>query len=868
MKKIFSYIANRPQLSILYGFLGILGLLLMLLTVNGKNWRLLKGKTSWIASSNYSKTRVDWAIDRNMETQWSSHAPMGFGMFFQVDIATPSVINGLVLHVGKDKRGQPDEWVVKTSLDGENWQAIIPRRHINYRSMLAILFAPVRARHIQIVLNSGGAPSAWQIRELDLLQPLVPWQFERSILTFWILGWIFTMVSVLLCIPGQVPSRERLILPIVMILIVLSGWVLRVYDISSYEFSDREWEYFSFLDFGRYTHIEWIKGFFQNVKAGRSWLALLFSRWAYQFFSNYLVSMRIVPAIFGVCTVFLVFLIWKIFLSGRQISSYHRQGVLWEQVLASALVSVAGFPVLLSRRSDVSVSLIVFILLYLVLTYQFVYRKGTYGWVPVLILLLFTGFSVDPAMDYVPVGIILFGGVNLLFQGFCAGWGCLKNQALRLIIYGISALPLYLYQLLFLREHWTQNASFSFASFSPFFHELSGSLQFCGFSGIGVWIFGGGVLIGIAQLLYYRDHGEWFLYIQGILFSILVVLFSPPEHISSQFLLITLLVIFLLVKGIYAILIFLFFRSRSRKSGKQPPSDRIKKQYSIARIAALIIVTSYFALFSINSLFLGNSAYPYASGLYEEYKQKKRIRKLIEIIKADPNECKTVGVLDQGLDNFYSAMYKIHSSFVDLPGLKRFSDFRRFWTYLLVPISLENSDMETITGFLNQHYTEIGKSAQVSLYKLRDEFRGQQEHYSPKYLFSNTGRRIEDKFSINRWVKSARKGDPPGILASTPAYRTCQPGRYTARFAIRATGDTDEVVAILEIFVSRYDVLRRLELKGSDFVDSTAYQIFDLPFDLDMTDNPAFQMKRLQFLVQFTGESEVRVDYVELIPEE
>ena len=72
-------------------------------------------------------------------------------------------------------------------------------------------------------------------------------------------------------------------------------------------------------------------------------------------------------------------------------------------------------------------------------------------------------------------------------------------------------------------------------------------------------------------------------------------------------------------------------------------------------------------------------------------------------------------------------------------------------------------------------------------------------------------------------------------------------------------------MAILEVLASPQEPLARIELKGHDFVNPNAYQIFDVPFDLTLVDNPAFPMKRLQFIVHFTGRAEVRFDRIELL---
>jgi hypothetical protein len=457
MGKFISYIITRPRQSVVYGLFGILGLLLILLTVNERNRRPLKGKTiyltlteqsltqikeeeeiptqiltklevlkdqeyltqesfihalettigeedtfrnkwiilsyawktSWKATSNYSKTVARLAVDGNLKTYWSSHVPMTFGIFFQVDIGTPALLNGLVLRVGKEKQGQAVRWIVKTSQDGEHWQTAIARQHFTHSSMLAILFAPVQARYIQIIQTaSSSSDSPWLIHELDFLQPIVPWQFERSTLIFWILGCMFIIMSVLLGGSVHGASWKKIVVSITITIIVLLGWFLRVYDLGSYELSEREFQYLAALDTGEAKHTEWLKEYVQNPETGISWVTLLFIRWAYQMCLDYSVSIRIVPAIFGVLTIFLVFWGWKIFLQKARSFFRQEQGNIGEGIIASALVGISGFPIWLSRTGDFSISLLFFLLLYLIVTYRFLYQQATYGWVPILSIIV------------------------------------------------------------------------------------------------------------------------------------------------------------------------------------------------------------------------------------------------------------------------------------------------------------------------------------------------------------------------------------------------------------------------------------------------------------------------------------------------
>jgi hypothetical protein len=928
MKKFIPYIITRPRQSIVYGLFGILGFLLILLTVNERNRRPLKGKTiylslteqsltqlkeeeeipvhiltkldvlkdqeyptqgsfihalettigeketfrnqwiilsyawktSWKATSNYSETMARLAVDGNLKTHWSSHVPMTFGMFFQVDIGTPALLNGLVLRVGKEKQGQPVRWIVKTSQDGEHWQTAIARQHFTHSSMLAIMFAPVQARYIQIIqTSSSSSDSPWLIHELDFLQPIIPWQFERSTLIFWVLGWIFIIMSVLLGATVHGAPWKKVGVSIVIILIILLGWFLRVYDLGSYELSEKELQHLSALNIGEKKHTEWLKGYVQNPETGISWLILLSIRWAYQMCLDYSVSIRIVPAIFGVLTIFLVLWGWKTFLQKARSFFRQEQGNIWEGIIASALVSISGFSIWLSRKGDFSISLLFFILLYLIITYRFLYQQATYGWVPILSLLVCAGFLIDPAMGYVPIGIILFGGLELFLQGSHKSRFHQKNQTFRILLYIVSVLPLYACWYFLVKKGNVTSVSLSLTFFrDSFLPGLSQLFQFSGLTGIVFWMGMGIVLVGIIQIVIRKNYGEWFLYIQGILFMLLISLVPPSEH-TSPFLMLTLLLSFGFAKGITTILSFF----TSKLKHQQPGLSR--GQGWITQIVVLVCVVLYMVLFSFNSLFLGHPEYPYASELYQEYSRKKQINTLMDSIKTDPDECKRIVVLDQRLAELYPVLYMIDSWFLEFSELKRLSELGRFWTYIFIPISSKNNEKQDIMNFLDRYYTEIGRSAGVVLYALQETIQPQRQRYIWRDLWIGTGHHIEDEDSTTGIVRMGTPDDPPGLLSFGPFCQVCTDGRHTARFVLRSNGDSAEVVATLQVVANTYNPLASLELKGTDFLGSTAYQTFDLDFDLDLAENPAFQAKRLQFFVDFTGKSEVRLDYIDLI---
>ncbi len=870
IKTCIAYIFVYPRRLVLYGLFGILGLLLVVMVVNDKNWRPLKDRQGWEATSNYSQEGAHFAIDRDLKTHWSSFLPMTFGMSFQVDTGRPSAVNGLILHVGKNRQGQPVEWVVKTSIDGEEWRSPVSRKSVRYRSMLVIPFETVRARYVQIIQTSiASSPSPWLIHEVDILQPVVPWQFARSTLLFWILGVMFVIVAVLV-FSGENPlltpprrgmntslavrkGRIHVLTPVLMILIILAGWILRVYALKSYELSDQEFQYLPALALGKYEAGEWIRAYFTLSETGVSWLTLLFIRWIYGFCESQLAAIRMVPAIFSVCAVFLAVFVWRFFSQDRL--------ALWEAVMVSAFMSLSGFYVFLSRTGDLAVPLLFFLLLYLFAAYSFLYKRGTYVLPVFLAALLLLGFFFHPAMGFVPPGIIIFGGFHLLLckfspellRGHHLQSFRLKHNTVRLAAYTISVLPLYGYWFFFVKQENFRNiiSGISLNSFAV--DELSRALRFCGTPGMTAWIFWGLVVIGIVQVLFGRSHSEWWFFLQGSL-SFLVLLICFPKENSSAISVLVLLLFLLFVRGTLSSISFLCPRIS-------------EKQRLFIHVAFFTGLTAYIGLFSLNSLFWGQSGFPYAKDLYAEQTQTKQISELVRHVAQDPNPCKTVVARNKRLVEHYASEYGVTSNFILFSKLQRLATQGIFRTYIFTPFA-EATENQIVADFLERYYSVVGKSSRVVLHGLKEQFDNSPQRYISKDLYSSTGHPIADESSSSKIVRLATPDDPVGLLTFGPFCRVCRPGAYTVRFALRSSLDTpDDVVARLEVGAFNQNSLAYRELKGTDFTDPNAYQTFDLAVDFDLSDISAYRMDRLQFFVRFNGKAEVRVDYIELIPE-
>ncbi|MDY0093577.1 MAG: discoidin domain-containing protein [Candidatus Vecturithrix sp.] len=840
---------KQPRRSIGYGLFTLLAMLLLVFVVNEKNWRPLKNKSNWKVSSNYSEAGAKFAIDKDLETYWTSYVSVTNGIFFQVDIVTPTTINAILFDLGEQEGGHPVHWVVKTSQDGKQWQAVVPTREITYRSFFALIFpAQENVRYLQVIHTSTTSKRIrWIISELYLFQPIFPWQFERSHLIFGIAGTLLAISGFFMFTFFRTNSGHRLyiVLSGVLLIVMLIGWGVRVYDIGAYELSAPEFQIVSALNTEETRHAKWLNSYFQQTKTGIFACTLLCIRWAYQLFRDYAVAIRVVPAIFSILTVLLLGLLWK-----KQASTCFREEFrypcsCWELFMIIIWASLAIYPILLSRRGEFAVPLLFFLLSYLLTAYRFLYQQGSYRWLLLLILLFVLGCWVEPVMLAAPAGILLFEGTRYIVTRVYAHEAAAsqKSQLFRDGLYLLSLIPVY--------ACWYDHLPTLFANPSqPMFIEFREALQISGFSEIMVWGIAICVCVGLIKILTERKLFEWFLVFQYVSVGLGAwFMTSGPRNVV---LILLLGLVWLGAKGLVMLL-----------SVRHIFSERLS---FFCKISVSLILAVFFSMYVLNSFFIGSAIFPYSSAVYPQYHQEREIQTLVHTLLTNLGDCNTIAALDELLVEQFSLLYPLlHLEQAEFHEMQRLANQGRFWPYLLVSDNTLEGELEQ---FLTQHYAEIERSANVMLYQRQAQNCAGIQHYAWKDLYRRVGRHIEDEQAASQFVRMTKKGEKPGFLSFGPTFPVCCPGRYSARFALRSIGaKPDEVAVYLKVVADTYHTLARLQLTGRDFPDSTRYYLFDLPFELDMTDNPAFQKKHLQYFVETTGKAEVRLDYIELIPQ-
>lgn len=828
--------ARRVQTYLIAGLWGGLGLLLILLLINEKNWRPLKNKPEWQVHSNYNDEGAYRVADRNSGTHWTTYAPMTFGMYIQVELPAAQNLNGLVLHT-KDDNAQPMEWLVKTSHDGATWQTVIASRSVRYRTMLGIFFPAAPARYVQIIqMAPRSTIYPWKIHELDLLQPILPWQFERATFLFVIAGWLLLMLCGWLFWPFRVVSRQTWVVFGSMLVIVLAGWGLRVVEMGTYEPSPQEFQHIERLDLGKYTEWEWLRGYWDYTKTGPAWLPLLLARFVYQLLPDPRLTLRLISMMFGVLSLIVAFFFVSA-LSGKR----------WEGLFAAAVLSASGYAVWLSRWSDLALPLFCCVLLYLLLTYRFLYQNGSYGWLIVMFLVFAIGISVDAVIGYLPVTIIGFWSISY-FLTFIRSHGRStppKTGFLRLVAYIGSLLPFGIFGLVVGAK--TKLDIFpSLTLFRTGIRECWQALAYSGLTGGAGWLLSGLALAGVVQMCIRRHHAERFAGLQGIVFALLVVGSSSLVR-SVAHLLVTLLFFWLVIKGMMAVF-----------------SAHVKRA-PLVQFAGAALVVGYVGVFAVNTTFWGAAWLPSASDLTIRYRQAQVMPPVMRQLLTPADSCAETMTLSEETAYYTYLLYGVTPEVLAFPKLQRLSRQGWFPAAILFSVSSPEMQQTEVQRFLSTYYARSAASPSLVVYTLRGDSPRRPQRYTYEDLFFTTGQHVEDPRSETGIVRFATPQNKPGLLVSWPPLRFCRAGQYLVRVALWADGRADDIVASMVLTDMRAVLLKR-DLTGADFPASGRYQIFDLPLEIDFAANPALPMQQILCLVEFTGKAEVRLDYIEVRP--
>jgi len=106
------------------------------------------------------------AIDHNPFTRWSTHLSQRPGMWFQFDLGEARTVSYVSLNNDASPRDYPRGYVVKVSLDGQQW-AIVAENQLNDQPV-NVTFSPRQARFIRIEQTGSDSVFWWSIHDYDI----------------------------------------------------------------------------------------------------------------------------------------------------------------------------------------------------------------------------------------------------------------------------------------------------------------------------------------------------------------------------------------------------------------------------------------------------------------------------------------------------------------------------------------------------------------------------------------------------------------------------------------------------------------------------------------------------------------------------
>lgn len=124
--------------------------------------------TARASHNNVSSGRegVNFAIDGNRLTRWSSRAVQRPGMWFEVDLNVNKLVSGLSLESSLSPNDYPRGYVIRLSEDGQSWTEVANKS--NNDGSVTVNFTPRVARYVRIEQTGSSNGAWWAIHELTV----------------------------------------------------------------------------------------------------------------------------------------------------------------------------------------------------------------------------------------------------------------------------------------------------------------------------------------------------------------------------------------------------------------------------------------------------------------------------------------------------------------------------------------------------------------------------------------------------------------------------------------------------------------------------------------------------------------------------
>ncbi|QJE98797.1 discoidin domain-containing protein [Luteolibacter luteus] len=122
--------------------------------------------SGWVASASRNSSTAGNAIDRTIETRWTTGQGQTSGQWFRLDMLSARSFNRITLNQGSSVSEWPRGYQIHVSNDGTNWGSVIASG-AGATGLITIDFPTQSARYIRITQTASNS-SNWSIHELSV----------------------------------------------------------------------------------------------------------------------------------------------------------------------------------------------------------------------------------------------------------------------------------------------------------------------------------------------------------------------------------------------------------------------------------------------------------------------------------------------------------------------------------------------------------------------------------------------------------------------------------------------------------------------------------------------------------------------------
>lgn len=129
----------------------------------------LEYRNDWKLTASHNPGNLNLALDGNPSTRWDSATPQVPGMWFQIQLPTPTALSAIELDTTGSAGDSPQDYQVAGSLDGQSWQPLAQGKGTHALTTIPIK-STARFTHLRITQNGTKPGKFWSIHELHLIQ--------------------------------------------------------------------------------------------------------------------------------------------------------------------------------------------------------------------------------------------------------------------------------------------------------------------------------------------------------------------------------------------------------------------------------------------------------------------------------------------------------------------------------------------------------------------------------------------------------------------------------------------------------------------------------------------------------------------------